>query len=237
MPEPQIIHFKSDQYNLVGSLHLPEVPHPPFIIGCHGLFADRQSPKQVALAETCNRHGLAYLRFDHRGCGQSQGDFDTVTSLEGRCTDLYHAIRTMQRHPAIGPFRGLFGSSFGGTVVLAYSAENKVPKLVTYAAPYSDKTIMRRALQTINSQGPIHPRSTKSLVFDLTIQLGLISNILVVHGQNDELVPASHAVHIHALAQHPKKLIIQPGGDHRMSDPALQQQFLSHFLNWILNDN
>lgn len=233
MPQRQTIRFQSDQYELVGTLHRPDTPNPPFVIGCHGLFADRQSPKQIALAETCTQNGIAYLRFDHRGCGQSQGDFNTVTSLTARCTDLKQAMQTMQRFPATGPCLGLFGSSFGGTVVLAYSARNQVPRLVTFAAPYCDKTIVRKAAHEANPRETISSRLARTLQFDLTPQLSLVSNILVVHGQDDELVPVDHARYIHARTRQPKKLIIQPRGDHRMSDLDHQRLFQTQFLSWL----
>ncbi|MBR9980379.1 MAG: damage-inducible protein CinA, partial [Desulfatitalea sp.] len=59
----------SDGHRLTGTLHLPDVERPPVVIGCHGLLADRRSPKQIALASALGRLGIAYLRFDHRGCG------------------------------------------------------------------------------------------------------------------------------------------------------------------------
>ncbi len=82
------ISFHSDGLILKGTLHLPTVDHPPVVIGSHGLYSNQDSPKQIALARACNTLGMAYFRFDHRGCGSSQGEFDPVTSLAARCTDL-----------------------------------------------------------------------------------------------------------------------------------------------------
>jgi alpha-beta hydrolase superfamily lysophospholipase len=73
----ETVAFKSDEYTLMGSLHLPGDKPAPFVIGCHGLIADRRSPKQVGLAHACCRQGIGYFRFDHRGCGESQGEFNT----------------------------------------------------------------------------------------------------------------------------------------------------------------
>lgn len=77
------IQFAADGFRLKGTLHLPAADNPPVVIGCHGLLSDRSSPKQIALAEACNALGLAFFRFDHRGCGESTGRLEAVTSLEG----------------------------------------------------------------------------------------------------------------------------------------------------------
>ena len=235
MPKSQTITltFTADNLKLVGSLHLPDVKNPPFIVGCHGLFANRESPKQISLAQACNRRGIAYLRFDHRGCGQSQGDFNKVTSLPGRSTDLHQAIQAVRRHPATGDLLGLFGSSFGGTVVLAYSAQHAVPSLVTYAAPCSSQSILYTGIPAPHSDRLRDADLSQALVFDLTPQLHQLANLLVVHAMKDEVVPFTQAEHIYRCAQQPKKLIIQPGGDHSMSDPVLQRQFLDDFLAWM----
>lgn len=229
MPTLEEITFTSDGYRLAGSLHLPDQPNPPFIIGCHGLLADRRSPKQIALAQACNRVGIAYLRFDHRGCGDSQGDFTTVTSLAARCRDLDQALATLRQRADLGPLLGLFGSSFGGTVVINLAAEQPVPALVTFAAPVESTSISRSAVTIEDETDTLG----KALTFSIVDKLGSISNILIGHGQNDEIVPLEHAHRIHNLARAPKKLIIQEGGDHRMSNPIHQHTFAEQFVAWF----
>ena len=102
------ITFESDGFFLKGMLHLPKTDLPPIVIGSHGLLSNSYSPKQIALARECNANGIAYFRFDHRGCGQSNGVFNEVTSLEGRHNDLISAIKTMQMRKDIGEKIGLF---------------------------------------------------------------------------------------------------------------------------------
>lgn len=234
MPNPISITFKADGLSLVGSLHLPDAENAPFIIGCHGLLANRNSPKQIDLAHTCNRNGLAYFRFDHRGCGDSQGEFMEVTTLEARCRDLDSAVKTMTAHPVVGPMAGLFGSSFGGTVVLAYACNHDVPKLMTYAAPLNSHEIQHDSIR--DSSGRMHPaaRLPRNLAFDLEPSLQSVRNICVVHSRNDETVPVAHARRIYGRAGEPKLLHIFKGGDHRMSDPDHQQLFRDLFIQWFV---
>ena len=149
MSSEHIIRFMSDGHRLAGTLHLPDQRHPPVIIGCHGLLADRRSPKQVALAKALNRIGLAYFRFDHRGCGDSQGDIEAAGLLAARRRDLDHAIGAMQSHADTGPVAGLFGSSFGGTVAMTTGIENPVPAIITYASPVHSGTIDTNAMRNL----------------------------------------------------------------------------------------
>jgi fermentation-respiration switch protein FrsA (DUF1100 family) len=69
--------------------------------------------------------------------------------------------------------------------------------------------------------------------FDLGRALGRLRRILVVHGEADLIVPPSHAREIFEGAQEPKRLIVQPKGDHRMSDPRHQQEFIHEAVLWF----
>ena len=233
MPAQQIIHFKADNIKLTGTLHLPDAKHPPFVIGCHGLLADRSSPKQIALAKALNQIGIAYFRFDHRGCGDSQGEFDTQNLLTSRCSDLYHAIHTMESHSSLGGFAGLFGSSFGGTVVIATAAQTKVPLLATYAAPVSSRSIKKPSANEIQGKAPIVHTTPALYEFDISTILSKVSNILVMHGEKDEIVPVEHANQIYLNSNEIKMLVIHEGGDHRMTHSIHQKDFLKKCLNWF----
>lgn len=227
------LFFDANGYKLAGTLHLPPGAEPPVVIGCHGLFANRNSRKQVTLAQACNAQGIAYLRFDHRGCGQSQGVFNEVTSLPARCDDLHQAIAAMQRHPLVGDLVALFGSSFGGTVVLAYAAQHQVPAIITYAAPSNSTAIRHTNIRDDRGNRPHPSLLTEGLAFDIVPGLKSVSNILVAHSQDDETVPVVHALQIHANAAAPKELQIFSGGDHRMSSPQHQKEFEDLFIDWL----
>jgi alpha-beta hydrolase superfamily lysophospholipase len=227
------ITFTCDGLELAATWHLPAAKRPPVVIGCHGLFSDRHSPKQIALAQECNRHSLGFLRIDHRGCGDSQGEFSAVPSLESRCRDLIMAIELMKASTEIGDGIGLFGSSMGGSVCLAVAGEKNLGPIVTIAAPVRNKHI-RNAVEhppaphQSGSQFDINKKS-----FDIVQKLSRISNILLFHGDKDTVVPPEHAREIFQRAAEPKKLIIQKNGDHRMSDPDHQREFIREASLWF----
>jgi alpha-beta hydrolase superfamily lysophospholipase len=211
-------------------LHLPESRPAPVVVGCHGLLSDRGSLKQVALAAECGRRELAYFRFDHRGCGESQGRLETDTSLENRVSDLLHAIRHLYRRSDIQKRLGLFGSSMGGAVCIRAAAPSGAAALVTCAAP-----VRSRPLKTAFSPAEPHARMASLLnkEFDLIDDLPKVRNILLFHGDADEVVPVAQAHEIFRAAAAPKRLIIQENGDHPMSDPRHQQEFIHAAALWF----
>ncbi|MEE4609039.1 MAG: alpha/beta fold hydrolase, partial [Desulfobacteraceae bacterium] len=118
-PKIERLTFIADGYRLAGRLHHPGVEGFAVVIGSHGLESDASSPKQRALAEACTARGIAYLRFDHRGCGGSEGEFAAVTSLASRVADLLAAAAAVRRVPGFDGPIALFGSSLGAAVCMA----------------------------------------------------------------------------------------------------------------------
>ena len=203
MASEHIINFISAPYQLVGTLHLPDRTPAPVVIGCHGLIANRQSPKQIALAQTLAANGIAYFRFDHQGCGDSQGDFAPGANLDRRCRDLECAANHITRHPSINRLMGLFGSSYGGTVVLTFAQRTPGLRLVTYAAPIISTGL---GVAQIAEQLTTEQRTglNQSWHFDIRPCLPGQYNIFVVHAQGDAIVPLSHGLEIYNQAGDPK---------------------------------
>jgi alpha-beta hydrolase superfamily lysophospholipase len=226
------ISFPCDGLSLQGYLHLPAIRRPPVVIGSHGLYSSSSSPKQLALAHHCNRLGIAYFRFDHRGCGNSGGEFEEVTSLEARCRDLIAAATVMRNRTDTGDPIGLFGSSMGGTVCLRSAAKIGVRAMVTFAAPLRSR-IPEEKFEFTNQQGQDIYFDVARRRFDITDRLLEIGGILVIHGDADDVVPVSHAEEIYKLVKEPKKKIIQKFGDHPMSNPEHQQAFIREASMWF----
>ncbi|MGD9016275.1 MAG: alpha/beta hydrolase, partial [Desulfobacterales bacterium] len=192
------------------------------------------SPKQLELAHWCNRSRMAYFRFDHRGCGSSSGDFDTVTSLAGRKVDLEMAATLVRRRTDTGQGICLFGSSLGGAVCLAAAEAIRPDRIVTIAAPIRSRSILdARGGDLSIPDGFRKPH----LQFDLTDRLAGISGLLIVHGDRDETIPVSQALELHRRVSAPKELIINEGGDHRMSRRDHQLRFLKAATQWFISSS
>ncbi|MBL0701452.1 MAG: alpha/beta hydrolase [Desulfosarcina sp.] len=227
------ITFLSGGYFLKGILHMPDVLRPSVVIGSHGLLSSGNSPKQIALARQCNEAGLAFFRFDHRGAGQSEGNFYEVTTLASRCQDLASAVKLMQERNDTGDRTGLFGSSMGGAACLSTALELDAEALVVFAAPLRSGPIVDAAASSKKTSPEDLRFYKKNLIFDLSDSLGKLRNILIFHGDEDEIVPPSDAEEIFVKALKPKKLIIQKGGDHSMNNPVHQSEFARESIAWF----
>lgn len=229
------ITFTSGPYELSGILHSPYGTGPfPLVIGCHGLLATADSPKQIALAERLTTHGMAYFRFDHRGCGRSQGELHEATSFAGRCEDLTGAAWMLLNRPDLRRPLGLFGSSFGGAVCLGCAPALQPAAIVTLATPITSAAIATEAVNDLLTFEPYPGAFDRDgLHFDLTNRLSEISHLQVIHGTADTVVPYDSAIRIHAAVKAPKKLLKLESCDHRVSIPEHQQLFLNSAANWF----
>ncbi|MBS3732707.1 MAG: alpha/beta fold hydrolase [Desulfobacterales bacterium] len=227
----ETLFFQADGLRLHGCLHMPGAQNPPVVIGVHGMLSNGDSPKQKALAKRCNRMGLAYFRFDHRGCGQSQGEFARVTTFDGRRNDLVAAIEMLHKRPDLSGELGLFGSSMGGAAVLSVAGIYDIRAFVTLAAPIRFSAIRVPLSHEINPafEG-IEPARME---FDVSERLPLVHHILICHGDEDQIVPYENALEIRDAAADPKQLLCLPGSDHPISNPVHQQAFMDTSLEWL----
>jgi alpha-beta hydrolase superfamily lysophospholipase len=227
------LSFPSDGFRLSGTLHLPEIHQPPLVVGSHGLLSSGSSPKQIEMAGQCSASGMAYFRFDHRGCGQSEGGKADAADFNGRCRDLRCAIDFLRSHYDLGPQTGLFGSSLGGAVCLSVAAAIRIHALVTVAAPLDSRSLIDSARGIVPAGLSADLALSPRFRFDLSDSLPEIRNLLIFHGENDSVVPVSHALKLFEKADHPKKLVIQENGDHVMSLPFHQEAFMRESLLWL----
>lgn len=228
----QTIWFESQGLNIHGMLHLPDIHKPPVVVGAHGLMSNGDSPKQIALAEKCNEIGVGYFRFDHRGCGQSEGGFAEVTTFDGRCRDLMDAITNLLDMDVTDGRIGLFGSSLGGAAVLASASLLNPRAIVTVAAPIRSGAIRAPYINDAASRPVLESLNREQLFFDISDRIAGLSDLLIFHGDADTIVPYENAREIYELADNPKELVRLENGDHPMSDENHQATFMARTIEW-----
>lgn len=233
------ITFKCNNLLLKGVLHLPETENPPLVAGSHGLEGSKDSAKQITLSRLLPENGISFFRFDHRGCGQSQGYFTEETSIEKRAQDLVAAIQHLKKLGRTSGGTALFGSSLGGaTCIKAWDeVENiglKLSGAVICASPVQSRTI--RAIPTLEDKNrSALPMDffTRNLDFDLEKEAKSANHILILHGDKDEVVPVQNAFTIYENACSPKKLFILENADHRFSRPEHRDVFEKKSVDWF----
>lgn len=92
----------------------------------------------AVLADYLARRGIASLRVDDRGVGQSTGQPTYMATTNELATDAAAALAVLKNHPEILPGKvGVLGHSEGGTIaaMLATDPANGVALLVSLAGP------------------------------------------------------------------------------------------------------
>ncbi|OGR15456.1 MAG: damage-inducible protein CinA [Desulfobacterales bacterium RIFOXYA12_FULL_46_15] len=236
----QNIEFISEGFWLKGVLHLPAIEKPPLVVGSHGLEGSKESAKQKVLARLLVENGMAFFRFDHRGCGQSQGDFVKDTSLEKRTMDYLSAIQHILSLNKTSRDIALFGSSMGGaTCINAWERlslmDIRLSGAILCSSPVRSRSVVNIPTKA-NENRPALPLSffKENLLFDILDKISDLSNVLIFHGDADKTVPVSNAHELFNRANEPKRLIIQKGGDHQMTSEKDQGEFEAEALAWYL---
>lgn len=226
------VFFKSEGQKLSGILHLSEKKNPPCVIASHGLLSSKDSEKYIVLGNRLSQEGIAMLRFDFRGIGESEGRMEDDT-ISRRIVDLGSAIDFIRTRQNLGNRIGLLGSSLGGYVSLIRASMDKDIKAVgIWATPFHLDDLKSNK----GTEG--HPLPEETFFEDLPKHrllplLPKVSNCMVIHGEKDELVPVDQAWEIFDGLGAPKEIHIIEGADHRLTDPAHRSRAMELSVQWF----
>jgi putative redox protein len=220
---------------LAARLDLPPGGAPrAFALFAHCFTCTKNLKAVGRICQALNGEGIAVLRFDFTGLGESEGDF-TDTNFSSNVSDLHAAAAYLKAHYA--PTRILIGHSLGGAAVLqAAAALPEARALATIGAP-ADPTHVTRLLaderDRIERQGRAEVQLAgrrftikRQFLEDLenvrmqqTIR-NLRRPLLVFHSPLDEVVGIDNAARIFETARHPKSFISLDRADHLLTDAA-----------------
>lgn len=132
----QPVSFPSDGLRLAGALGVPDGLRPgerrgAFIV-LHGFGSTKDAGNVVHPCALLRRLGYVTLRFDMRGCGESEGEKGRVICLE-QVADTRRALDFLARQAGVDPARiALLGSSFGAAVaVYAAGVDARVAAVIS----------------------------------------------------------------------------------------------------------
>ncbi len=176
--------------------------------------------------------GIAVLRFDFTGLGESEGDFED-TNFSSNVSDLITAAEYLKEN--YGEAKIMVGHSLGGAAVLMAAAQLKhIEAIATIGAPADPVHVthlFQSSLEEIEASGKAkvslggRPFTiTKQFVEDLEEyeKLDVIKELrrplLVMHSPQDEIVDIKNAEKIYVSAMHPKSYISLDGADHLLTN-------------------
>lgn len=140
----QFAQFSVDGQRLYGMLHTPELDPPergwPSVVMVHGYTGNRIETHRlfILLSRLLVQRGIASLRFDCRGSGESQGDFSEMT-VSREVQDVQAACEYVRRQPGLDAQRVmLLGFSMGGMVATLAAPVVQAHRLLLWAPALPD---------------------------------------------------------------------------------------------------
>lgn len=140
--------FRVDRERLVGVVHLPDTPRPttgfPGVVMLHGLTGNRSEEGRLftLASRAFAGFGLASLRFDFRGSGDSEGHHEEMT-VSREVEDAFAALAYLRGLPEIDPERvSVLGYSLGG-MVAALIAPHARPHRLALWSPMLPQDVLR----------------------------------------------------------------------------------------------
>lgn len=219
---------------LGGRLDLPDAGEPvAYAVFAHCFGCTKNLKTMGYLDRALTEAGVAVLRFDFTGLGDSEGEF-ADTTFTSNVTDVAAAAEYLAENYRAP--RLLIGHSLGGAAVI--QAARQIPSaaaVVTIAAPsefsHLSNTIVSQAPeieQTGEAEVMLAGRRfhiKKQFVDDLErrsmadIVGSLRLPLLTLHAPEDDIVPMAAAERIFAMANQPKSLVALDRADHLLLKP------------------
>jgi alpha-beta hydrolase superfamily lysophospholipase len=227
------ISIRTPDGPIPAAVHLPARTPAPVVVCCHGLLSYKDSSKFVDIGERFSHGGLAVVRFDFTGCGESEiAHRESV--LFSRMSDLRCVLDYVAQQPWAEGRIGLLGSSLGGylSLLAAASGGPHIQAVVCWATPFDLSRIKLGLAESEELKQVFPPGFGLGSPEDLR-DLPPIPRVLVIHGRQDETVSWQEAVTIYRRLAEPKRLLLLETADHRLLDPGWRETAMDASWKWF----
>ncbi len=221
------------------------------VILCHGFLSNKSSRTNLRLTELLVPKGISTLSFDWFGMGDSGGTFADLTV--SRCqAQLESVITDIQKRGY--QHIGLIGSSFGGLLAILAGAYHPELFAIGLKCPVPDFPEMlelefgqdglNKWKQTHTIPNVIGGPDPMALHFEFYQECRQFNaykqadNItvpcLIVHGDQDELVPLHQIHQLHKNLAGEKKLLVLPQANHHFGRPEDFRTMSVALKDWMV---
>jgi len=208
----------------------------------HGVTGNKDRPFIVALAEGLARAGLDCLRFSFSGNGLSGGRF-TESNISKEVEDLGAVLDALATRKVC-----YVGHSMGAAVgVIRASMDSRIRCLVSLAGMVHTKAFAEREFGSVQPDHGFMWDDTKCpLSSSYMKDMAKIGNVLekaatihvpwlLVHGEEDDVVPLQDSLEIFDRAAQPKELVRLPGANHVFAGEH-QPLMVAKVVEWIRSE-
>lgn len=255
--QSRAVNFRGSQDEmLAGQLDFPlqeqaGAAQSRYVIISHCFTCSRQTLTTARLARVLSQYGIACLRFDFTGLGDSAGSF-ADTTFHSMVDDIACAADFLAQH--YQPPQALIGHSMGGTASLVASQLPRdsllaLRSLVTLAAPAEPQHVLHHfggampllrqgqmaQIEVAGQLYPVKPAFVEDVEsFDMRARMQHCQlPILAISAADDQLVGADAAQAIVAYTQAEHELLQIESAGHLFSDRAHAQQLADAVFDWL----
>lgn len=208
----------------------------------------KEGPKNlyVDLATLLAVQGIASLRFDFLGAGESTGRYRDMTIT--RQTNELNAVVAYARETLRPGSMALIGESYGATIaILALRDEYRCLVLLWPAIYLLDNTFASYV-----TPDRVHEASARGYIVEdgAEVGAGFLDEVLRIqdvsaglrgsrvptlflHGDSDREVPYHQSLRAAQLVAGPQRVVVVPGGDHCLEAPAERVVVNREVLQWL----
>ncbi|MEZ6096222.1 MAG: alpha/beta hydrolase [Pirellulaceae bacterium] len=241
----QRIKFENDRgISLAGILELPEQEPVAYALFSHCFTCTKDLKAIVRISRSLAAKGIAVLRFDFTGLGDSGGDFSHTTFHDNQ-SDVFAAIRYLTENDSAPQI--LIGHSLGGAAMIAIASQVDSARCVVNIASPSHTQHLARFLVNESRQieeegvgdvvigGRTH-RIRRPMVEALRnwdheqVLRELKLPLLVLFSPEDETLPFDHGIKMFELAGGPTSFINLDGADHLLVNQPEDVEFVADMI-------
>jgi pimeloyl-ACP methyl ester carboxylesterase len=239
MPTRHVVTVDSDQE--VVAVHHP-APSDEWLVWCHGLLSDKsggyESRSRRAIEE-----GYNAVRFDCRGCGESDGPF-VASTLRSRIADLRAVLDHFDARFEVGTYV-LFGSSFGAKVALHAAVGDDRVRRVAGRAPVTFNRAFDDVRAVVDETGAFQYDTGDTIdrrFFDAlddypfeAVTSRIDVHVALFHGRADETVPLDDSLAATGALDTDVTLRAFAGEGHVFSESA-ERRMRRGLFDWLAAD-
>ncbi|MEM7454598.1 MAG: alpha/beta hydrolase [Planctomycetota bacterium] len=245
MPSKRVSFENGSGIRLAGIIDWPDESPREFAVFSHCFTCTKDLKAIVRISRGLARRGIAVLRFDFTGLGESGGNFSD-TNFDSNILDLRSAVDFLasgHRAPSL-----FIGHSLGGAAMMRSITEfDSVAALVTIASPSSTHHLadyLSRTNPDIEGAGQgevtIGGRT-------YTLKKQLIENLrahnleesiarihvphMIIHPPEDDTLPYWHAEKLFELTGGVKSMLTLDGSDHLLVDQPVDVEYVATMID------